>query len=142
MSEGQKKRFQRPEELKKLEGARKLSNEVLSPQGRAKLMREAFLAKYGSFVELTKMGLRAPKRKPNKLELAVAEILGNEWQCVGKGDLVIGGLIPDFAHKERKEVIEVLRCYFHACPKHHPNVQIERNATPSYRERVYTKNGY
>ncbi len=105
-------------------------------------MHEAFLAKYGSFVELVKMGLKAPKRKPNRLELEVASMLGQEWEYVGKGDLVIGGLIPDFVHKTRKEVLEVLGCYFHACPEHFPNVRMSRTALPSYRESVYKKNGY
>ncbi len=71
--EAQRKRFQRPEELKKLEKARSLSFQVVDFQERAKLMHRAFLEKYGSFVELAKMGLRTPKRKPNKLEIEVAK---------------------------------------------------------------------
>ncbi len=105
-------------------------------------MRDAFLAKYGSFVELAKMGLKAPKRKPNKLELEAAKLLGEEWQYVGQGSLEIGGLIPDFVHKTRKHVLEVLGCYFHSCPTHFPNVQMERTASISYREEVYKKHGY
>ena len=105
-------------------------------------MNKAFLAKYGSFLELTKMALKSPKRKPNKLEMEVAKMLGDEWEYVGSGDLVIGGLIPDFVHKERKEVLEVQCCYFHACPRHFPNVRIERTAAVDYRESVYRKSGY
>lgn len=105
-------------------------------------MHEAFLAKYGSFVELAKMGLRAPRREPNKLELEVAKMLGEDWKYVGNGSLVIGGLIPDFVHRTRKVVLEVLGCYFHSCPVHFPNVRMERTASISYRESVYKKNGY
>ncbi len=141
-SESQKKRFQRPEEQRKLERARQLSFQAVDLQERARHMHEAFLAKYGSFTELAKMGLRAPKRKPNKLELQVAKILGKEWSYVGKGDLVIGGLIPDFVHKQRKEVVEVLGCYFHACPTHFPDARLNRTAALDYRESVYRKNGY
>lgn len=141
-SESQKRRFQRPEERKKLEKARQLSFQVLDLKERAKLMHEAFLSKYGSFAELAKMGLKAPKRRPNKLELEVAKQLGNDWLYVGKGDLVIGGLIPDFVHKYRKEVLEVLGCYFHACPRHFPNVRLSRTASLDYREAVYRRNGY
>jgi len=65
------------------------------------------------------------------LEIEVSKMLGEEWLYVGKGDLVIGALIPDFVHKQRKEV---LGCYFHACPRHFPNVRIERNAKPEYRD--------
>jgi hypothetical protein len=65
MSASQKLRFQRPEELKKLKRARSLV--VIDSQKRAEVLREAFLKKYGSFLELAKMGMRAPKRKPNKL---------------------------------------------------------------------------
>jgi hypothetical protein len=39
-------------------------------------MHEAFLKKYGSFLELAKMGMKAPKRKPSKLELEAAKSLG------------------------------------------------------------------
>jgi hypothetical protein len=141
-SEGQRRRLQRPEEQKKLEEARRRSFLVIDFQERAKVMHEAFLAKYGSFVELAKMGLKAPKRKPNRLELEVASMLGQEWKYVGKGDLVIEGLIPDFVHRTKKEVLEVLGCYFHACPEHFPNVRMSRTALPSYRESVYKKNGY
>jgi len=140
MSEGQKRRFQRPEELKKLARARSL--QVIDYKERAKLMNRAFLKKYGSFLELTKMGLKATRRKPNRLEIEVAKMLGSEWLFVGKGDLVVGGLILDFVHKERKEIIEVLGCYFHACPAHFPNVRIERTARPEYRDLVYTRYGY
>ncbi len=117
-SESQRRRFQRPEELKKLERARLLSYEVLDLQKRAQKMREAFLMKYGSFLELAKMGMKAPKRKPNKLEIEVQKTLGDEWEYVGDGKLVIGGLVPDFIHKTRKEILEVLGCYYHACPIH------------------------
>jgi len=141
-SESQKKRFQRPEEQKKLEKARELSFQTIDFQERARLMHEAFLAKHGSFLELAKMGLKAPRRKPNKLELKVAKMLGDEWQYVGRGDFVIGGLIPDFIHKSGKEVLEVLGCYFHSCPEHFPHVRRERTASPSYRESVYNKYGY
>ncbi len=118
--EAQRKRFQRPEELKKLEEARRLSFKVIDLQERAKLMHGAFLEKYGSFVELAKMGLKAPKRRPNKLEMQVAKMLGDEWEYVGDRKLAVGGLIPDFVHKTGKEVLEVLGCYYHSCPVHFP----------------------
>jgi hypothetical protein len=107
-SEGQRRRFQRPEERRKLEKARELSFRALSQEARAKLMRKAFLAIYGSYIELTKMALRSPKRKPNQLELEVAKLLGEEWGYVGDGRLEIGGLIPDFVHKTKRKVLEVL----------------------------------
>ncbi len=88
------------------------------------------------------MGLKAPKRKPNKRKLEVAKMLGNEWLYVGKGDLVIGGLIPDFVHPQRKEVVEVLGCYFHACPQHFPDARKNRTASLDYRESIYERYGY
>lgn len=105
-------------------------------------MHKAFLAKYGSFTELAKMGLKAAKRKPNKLEMKAARMLGDEWRYVGKGDLVIGGLIPDFVHRSKREILEVLGCYFHACPLHFPEARLERTAALDYREAVYKENGY
>lgn len=141
-SDSQKRRFQRPEELKKLEKARLRSFEVVDFKERARQMREAFIGKHGSLLELAKMGLKAPKRKPNRLEIEVAKILGNEWEYVGDGKLVIGGLIPDFVHKTRKDVLEVLGCYYHSCPIHFPKVQMGRTTSPTFRESVYKTNGY
>lgn len=82
-----RKRFQKPEEQRKLERARQLSFRVIGLQERAKMMHEAFLARYGSFVELAKMGLRAPRRKPNKPELEVAKMLGTNGGMSGRGTL-------------------------------------------------------
>lgn len=141
-SEAQKRRFQRPAEQKKLEIARQLSYQVVDQQKRAQMMRDAFLEKYGSFLELAKMGMKAPKRKPNKLEMEVAKTLGDEWEYVGNGKLVIGGLIPDFIHRTKKEVLEVLGCYYHSCREHFPNVRMWRTTSPKFRESVYKKNGY
>jgi hypothetical protein len=139
-SEAQRKRFQRPEELRKLERARSL--QVIDFQERARMMHEAFLKKYGSFLELAKMGMKAPKRKPSKLELGVAKNLGDEWEYVGDGKLAIGGLVPDFIHRTRKEVLEVFGCYYHACPTHFPNAPMGPKTSPSFRESVYAANGY
>jgi len=57
-------------------------------------MREAFVKKYGSLLELAKMGMKAAKRKPSKLEIEVGKTLGDEWKYVGNGKMVIGGLVP------------------------------------------------
>jgi len=140
MSEAQRLRFQRPEELKKLEYARSLQD--IDFEKRAEMMHEAFLKKYGSFLELAKMGMRVPKRKPSSLELKVAKSLGSEWVYVGDGKLTIGGLVPDFVHKTKRKVLEVLGCYFHSCPAHFPEVKRPRSASPAYKESVYKQNGY
>ena len=140
MSESQKLRFQRPEELKKLEQARSLQS--IDFQKRAQIMREAFLRKYGSLLELAKMGMKAPKRKPSRLELDVAKRLGDEWEYVGDGKLSIGGLVPDFIHRSRKEVFEVFGCYYHTCPIHFPNAPIGPKTSPSFRKSVYEASGY
>ena len=140
MSESQRLRFQRPEELAKLEHARSLA--VIDYQKRAETMHEAFLKKYGSFLELAKMGMRAAKRKPSKLELEVAKNLGDEWEYVGDGKLTVGGLVPDFIHRTRKEVLEVFGCYYHACPIHFPNAPMGPKTSPAFRESVYAANGF
>jgi hypothetical protein len=132
--------FNDPEELKKLEKARSL--QVIDFQKRAQVMHEAFLKKYGSFLELAKMGMKAPKRKPSKLELEVAKNLGDEWEYVGDGKLAIDGLIPDFIHRTRKEILEVFGCCYHACPIHFPNAPIGPKTSPTFREFVYAANGY
>ena len=105
-------------------------------------MHEAFLRKYGSFLELAKMGMKAPKRKPSKLELEVAKSLGDEWKYVGDGKMTIGGLVPDFVHLTRKEVLEVFGCYYHACPIHFPDAPMGPKTSPTFRESVYAANGY
>ena len=105
-------------------------------------MHEVFLAKYGSYIELAKMALKSPKRRPNKLESKVATLLGDEWEYVGDGRVEIGGLFPDFVHKTKRQVLEVMRCYFHSCPEHFSNVKRPRSASLSYKESVYKTNGY
>ncbi|MGH9919972.1 MAG: hypothetical protein ACRD6W_14045 [Nitrososphaerales archaeon] len=140
ISEAQRRRFQRPEKLKKLEKARSL--QVIDFQKRAEVMHEAFLKKYGSFLELAKMGMKAPKRKPSKLELEVAKSLGDEWEYVGDGKITIGGLVPDFVHRTRKEILEVLGCYYHTCPIDYPDAPVRPKALPSFRESVYRAQGY
>jgi hypothetical protein len=88
------------------------------------------------------MGMKAPERKPSKLELEVAKTLGDEWEYVGDGKLSIGGLVPDFIHRNRKEVLEVFGCYYHTCPIHFPNAPTGPKTTPSLRESIYSANGY
>jgi G:T-mismatch repair DNA endonuclease (very short patch repair protein) len=105
-------------------------------------MQEAFLKKDGSFFELAKMGMKAPKRKPSSLELEVAKILGDEWEHVGDGKFSIGGLVPDFVHRSRKEVLEVFGCYYHTCPVHFPDALGGPKTSPSFRQSVYEANGY
>jgi hypothetical protein len=142
LSEAQRKRFQRPEEQRKLERARLLSRNAVDPIERAKKMREAFIKKYGSLLELARMGMRAPKRKPSKLEIEVVKSLGDEWTYVGDGKLVIGGLVPDFINKNKKEVLEVLGCYYHTCQIHYPKAPVGPKTQPAFRESVYRANGY
>jgi hypothetical protein len=105
-------------------------------------MREAFVKKYGSLLELAKMGMKAPKRKPSKLEIEVGKTLGGEWEYVGDGKLTIGGLVPDFINQTRKEVLGVLGCYYHACPIHFPDVRAGPKTSPAFRESVFRANGY
>ncbi len=76
------------------------------------------------------------------MEIEVARMLGDQWDYVGDGKRVIGGLIPDFVHKTRKEVLEVLGCYYHSCPIHFPNVRMWRTVSPAFRESVYRDRGY
>ena len=126
--------------MKKLERARAL--QVIDFNKRAEVMQEAFLKKYGSFLELAKMGMKAPKRKPSKLEIEVAKSLGDEWRYVGDGKLEVGGLVPDFIHENRKELVEVLGCYYHACPIHFPNAPVGPKTSQAFRESVYRACGY
>jgi hypothetical protein len=62
-SVSQKKRFQRPEERKKLEKAMELSLRVMSLQERAQLMHEAFLKKYGNFLGACQDGDACSQKK-------------------------------------------------------------------------------
>ncbi len=88
------------------------------------------------------MGMRAPKRKPSSLEIEVSKTLGDEWEYVGDGKLEIGGLVPDFVNRTRMEVLEVLGCYYHACPIHFPEAKMGPKTSPAYRESVFRANGY
>ena len=78
------------------------------------MMPQDFLKKYGSFLELAKMGCAPRKRKPSRVGVACGEDLemtGSTW--VRK--MAIGGLVPDFIHRRRKGIVEVLECYYHTC---------------------------
>jgi G:T-mismatch repair DNA endonuclease (very short patch repair protein) len=88
------------------------------------------------------MGMRAPKRKPSKLEIKVGKMLGDEWEFVGDGKVEIGGLVPDFVHKTKREVLEVLGCYYHSCPVHFPNIPLRYKGSPAFREAVFKASGY
>lgn len=93
-----------------------------SPQTRAKLSASRTGAKnpfYGKrHSEQTLRRILHPD-KPNKQELKLQAILNNhfpsEWKFVGDGQLIIGGLCPDFSNiNGRKCLIELFGDYWHS----------------------------
>lgn len=68
-------------------------------------------------------------------------MLGNERRCVSKGDLVVGGLTPDFVHKDRKEMLEALGCYFHS-PERLLDARLSRQVPLDEKGSIYKKCGH
>lgn len=63
--------------------------------------------------------------KPTKLELALSDLLSDDWKYVGNNEVIIGGKNPDFINVNgQKKLIEIFGRYWHsqedeyARPKH------------------------
>lgn len=72
--------------------------------------------------EFVRKQLIAMQVRPNRLEQKLENILNrnfpNEWQYTGNGNLVINGMIPDFANcNGRKDLIEVFGDFWHSDDK-------------------------
>ncbi|KKN11526.1 hypothetical protein LCGC14_1025710 [marine sediment metagenome] len=53
--------------------------------------------------------------RPNKAEKLLAEILGDAWNFVGNGDLIINGKCPDFQSRTNpNQLLELFGDYWHA----------------------------
>lgn len=86
---------------------------------------------------------RASNQRPNKVEIQLMDLLDvispNEWKYVGNGEVIIGGLNPDFINIDgRKQIIELFGNYWHS-----KNVtgRSEKRET-RLRENTYIKYGY
>ncbi len=68
--------------------------------------------------EFATMVIKSWRKKPNKTETRLMELLDNyfpeEWKYVGNGELIIGGKCPDFANiNGRKDLIELFGRHWH-----------------------------
>ncbi len=71
--------------------------------------------------------LKANAVRPNKAEVELGDILGKDFRYTGDGSFFIGGKVPDFVNVNgKKQVVELLGCYWHGCPKHYPNEEKQR----------------
>lgn len=69
--------------------------------------------------EVVRKIIKSNRLKPNKAELQLQNILNthfpNEWKFVGDGQVIIGGLCPDFINiNNRKLLIELYGSYWHS----------------------------
>ena len=94
--------------------------------------------------EQIRKSLSAACIRPNKLELLVGHLLDelypNQWKYVGNGEVIIGGLNPDFINiNGKKLIIEVFGEYFHSekCEKN-----IKWNRTEEGRIQSYSNIGF
>ena len=74
-------------------------------------------------------------RSPNNMELTVLRLLNdnfdNEWQFVGDGQLIIGGLSPDFVNVNGKKlIVEFFGRHWHKPQEEH------------FKQKVYARFGY
>jgi len=80
-------------------------------------MREMILSKV----------LKANASRPNKTETELENILDKDFRYTGDGSFFIGGKIPDFVNVNgKKQIIELLGCYWHGCPEHYPDEEKQR----------------
>jgi len=65
--------------------------------------------------------------RPNNPENRLLDILKglpkSGLSYVGDGSFWVGGKNPDFVNIDKKQIIEVLGCYWHGCPRHFPHKQ-------------------
>jgi len=79
--------------------------------------------------------------KKTKLEIAVEAKLGENWKFVGDGTLMVGGLNPDFVHKDGKHLVEAFGCYWHGCRKCFPGSKA-KGIPMNQRLSTFKKYGY
>jgi very-short-patch-repair endonuclease len=86
--------------------------------------------------------MKAVTRRPNKAECRLQHILNqhfpSEWKYTGPGDVVIGGLVPDFTNcNGRKQLIELFGEYWHD-----PKRTLRYNYTEEGRTEAYEAFGF
>ncbi len=87
--------------------------------------------------------LNGLSKNPNNLECRILSILDNnyhkEWKYVGNGDVIIGGLNPDFINiNGKKLIIEVFGDYWHSSK----NKKLRYVRTENGRIAIFSKYGY
>jgi G:T-mismatch repair DNA endonuclease (very short patch repair protein) len=72
--------------------------------------------------------MKSFRNLPNKLEKSTQNIiseLGLLYRYTGDGQFSIGSKIPDFVNVNgKKQIIEILGCYWHGCKQCHPKVEV------------------
>jgi len=97
--------------------------------------------------EYIKAQMRAREVRPNKLELKLNNLLQtqfpNEWKYVGDGEVIIGGICPDWANVNgEKKLIDLFGCFYHGCPIHNPNWKPRPRAREDVRRKIFSNFGY
>ena len=85
-----------------------------------------------------KSNLSGKMTKPEKI---VQEQLGDSWKYVGNGDLMVGGLNPDFKMCGTDILLEVFGCYWHGCNKCFPGTK-SKGIPLNQRLATFEKHGY
>lgn len=83
--------------------------------------------------------------KPNKAELKLESILNkhfpSEWGFTGDGSLCVGGLFPDFVHRNGKKlIIELFGDYWHGRTSRRKVIEFRQ--TEYGRRIIYRRHGY
>jgi hypothetical protein len=64
------------------------------------------------------------------------------YQYVGNGKFWVENMNPDFVNVNgKKEVVELFGCYWHGCPKCHPNKEVEQQKDAEFRTKAFAKYG-
>jgi len=159
MSEAMKKRWRDKEYVEKMH--RSMVGHPVSEETKQKLRGDnnPFYGKKHTKEELYKMSDRAKEHwrneetakkmimglqmKPNKAELFLDSILQeyfpDEWKFVGDGQVIIGGLCPDFINcNGKKKIIELFGARWHDPVHYH----VKYNQTEEGRKSIFGEIGF
>ena len=87
-------------------------------------------------------GIHTRPTTPETQLIILIKSAGLPFKYTGNGQVVIGGLIPDFVNSDgHKEIIELYGCYWHRCPLCHPKSQPKIKPNEE-RKFTYSKYGF
>lgn len=87
--------------------------------------------------------IKQPNKQERKLETLLEKWFPSEWKFVGDGEVILGGLNPDFINcNGKKQIIEFFGCWYHGCPIHHPEKKVHWQDTEVGKKVIFSRYGF